>query len=115
MTIRFPYARQSITRDDVAAVAAAVEGPLLTQGPVLEAFEAALADSLGARHAVVCNSGTAALHLAYLALDLGPERGLVTTPITFLATANAARMCGAPVAFADVDPATGNMAVEAAR
>jgi UDP-4-amino-4,6-dideoxy-N-acetyl-beta-L-altrosamine transaminase len=115
MTIRFPYARQSITPADVAAVAAAVEGRLLTQGPVLESFEAALADTLGARHAVVCNSGTAALHLACLALELGPKRGLVTSPITFLATANAARMCDAPVAFADVDPATGNMDVEAAR
>jgi UDP-4-amino-4,6-dideoxy-N-acetyl-beta-L-altrosamine transaminase len=113
--MRFPYARQAITRDDVAAVAAAVESPLLTQGSVLESFEAALAACLGARHAVVCSSGTAALHLAYMALELGPTRGLVTTPITFLATANAARMCEAPVAFADVDPATGNMGAEAAR
>src|SRR5262249_737119 len=57
---------------------------------------------------IVCNSGTAALHLAYLALGLGPERGLLTSPITFLATASAARMCDAPVAFCDVDVATGN-------
>jgi len=115
MSIRFPYARQWVTEDDVAAVTAVMRGPFLTQGLVLPEFEAALAKTFGARHAVVCNSGTAALHLAYLALELGPERGLITSPITFLATASAARLCGAPVAFADVDSRTGNMTVESAR
>ncbi len=115
MSIRFPYARQWVTKDDVAAVAAAMQGAFLTQGAVVDAFEAALGTRFGVKHAVVCNSGTAALHLAYMALGLGPARGLVTTPITFLATTNAARMCNAPVAFADVDPTTGNMTVEAAR
>lgn len=115
MSIRFPYARPQVTAEDVAAVTRAMSGHFLTQGPSVAAFEAALAECVGARHAIACNSGTAALHLAYLALELGPERGLITTPITFLATANAARMCDAPVAFADVDPATGNMTVESAR
>lgn len=108
MSIRFPYSRQNITEADLRAVSESMLDPLLTQGPKLAAFEAALAKTLDARHAVVCNSGTAALHLAYLALELGPKRGLLTSPVTFLATANAARMCAAPVEFADVDPATGN-------
>ncbi len=89
-----------------------MRGQYLTQGPKLAAFESGLAQKLGAKHAVVCNSGTAALHLAYLALSMGPDRGLLTSPITFLATANAARMCEAPVAFADVDSETGNITAE---
>jgi UDP-4-amino-4,6-dideoxy-N-acetyl-beta-L-altrosamine transaminase len=109
MAIRFPYSRQDITAADIEAVAKSLQGPLITQGPSAGAFEDALAQMFDAKHAIVCNSGTAALHLAYLALDLGPDRGLLTSPITFLATANAARMCDAPVAFADIDHATGNV------
>lgn len=108
MPIQFPYSRPEITNADVEAVVESMTGQFLTQGPKVTAFETALARKLGAKHAVVCNSGTAALHLVYLALRLGPERGLMTTPMTFLATANAARMCDAPVTFADVDPVTGN-------
>jgi UDP-4-amino-4,6-dideoxy-N-acetyl-beta-L-altrosamine transaminase len=108
MSVRFPYSRQDITEADLRAVSESMLDPLLTQGPKLAAFETALAKALGAKHVVVCNSGTAALHLAYLALDLGPARGLLTSPLTFLATANAARMCNAPVEFCDVDSATGN-------
>ena len=115
MTIRYPYSRPELTKADVDLVVASLQGQFLTQGPRLAEFEAALARKLGARHAVVCNSGTAALHLAYLGLELGPDRGLLTTPITFLATANAARMCGAPVAFVDVDPVTGNVTAETVR
>jgi UDP-4-amino-4,6-dideoxy-N-acetyl-beta-L-altrosamine transaminase len=115
MSIRFPYARPDVTQADIDAVAQSMRGQYLTQGPTLAAFEAALSEKLGAKHAVVCNSGTAALHLAYLALSLGRTRGLLTSPITFLATANAARMCEAPVAFADVDPDTGNVTVDTVR
>ncbi len=100
-----PYGRQWIDESDVAAVMAAVRAPALTQGPGVEAFEADLAAAVGARFAVAFNSGTAALHAAYAALDLGPDRGILTSPITFAATANAARYLGAPVRFADVDPA----------
>lgn len=107
MTIRFPYSRQNITPEDTDAIVDAAKQPLLTNGPKLSAFETALRSKLGADHALVCNSGTAALHLVYLALGLSPDAGLVTTPLTFLATANAARMCNAPVIFADVDPVTG--------
>ncbi|MHA1570406.1 MAG: DegT/DnrJ/EryC1/StrS family aminotransferase, partial [Alphaproteobacteria bacterium] len=107
--MRYPYSRQQITGDDVAAVTAALTDDYLTQGPQVSAFEQEFAATVGAPHAVACNNGTAALHLAYMAAGLGPDRGLLTSPITFLATANAARMCHAPVAFADVDPLTGNL------
>ena len=114
MTIKIPYARPWIEEDDIAAVIETLGSQFLSQGPNMAALEAELCASFGVGHAVVCNSGTAALHLAYMALELGPERGLVTAAVTFLATANAARMCGAPVAFADVDPETGNLTATAA-
>ena len=110
--IRFPYCRPDIRDEDRAAVAAVLDGTQLTQGPMVDAFERTLADTIGCRHAVAVNSGTAALHLAYRALGLGPDRGLLTSPITFLATANAAVHCGAPVVFADVDPASGNITAD---
>jgi len=115
MTIRFPYSRQEVTEADAAAVREALFSDRLTQGPLVSAFETDLASTVGAQSAVACNSGTAALHLAYAAVGLGPERGLLTTPVTFLATANAARMLGAPVVFADVDPHTGNLDPDAVR
>jgi len=107
-----PYGRQSIDEDDIAAVAAVLRGDWLTQGPAVEAFENALAARTGAAHAVACANGTAALHLACLALGLGPGNAVVVPSITFLATANAARYVGAEVAFADVDPDTGLMRPE---
>lgn len=99
-----PYGRQSITDDDVAAVVEALRDPFLTQGPGVERFEAALAEAVGAKFAVAVNSGTAALHAAYAAADIRPGAGVLTSPITFAATANAAYYLGAPVHFADVDP-----------
>ncbi len=107
-----PYGRQSIDEADVAAVAAVLRGDFLTQGPVVEAFEAALAARTGAAHAVACSNGTAALHLACLALGLEAGDAVVVPANTFLATASAARLTGAEVAFADVDPETGLMGVE---
>lgn len=98
-----------VEADDITAVVSSMQGQFLTQGPQLDAFENELAQALGAKHVIVCNSATAGLHLAYMALDLGPAKGLMTSPVTFLSTANAARMCGAPVFFSDVDPETGNM------
>jgi len=112
--MKYPYACPDVVQADIDLVAAAMRGQFLTQGPRLAEFEVALADKFGVRHVVVCNSGTAALHLVYMALGLGPQAGLVTSPITFVATANAARMCGAPVAFADTDPQTGNLTPETA-
>jgi len=104
-----PYGRQQIDEDDIAAVVRVLRGDFLTTGPSVAAFEAALASRVGARYAVVCSSGTAALHLAMMALQLGPgDRGIVPS-VTFLATANCLRYVGADVLFADVDPKTGLM------
>jgi UDP-4-amino-4,6-dideoxy-N-acetyl-beta-L-altrosamine transaminase len=109
-----PYGRQSIDDDDVAAVAAALRDDFLTTGPRVEAFEHAFAETVGARHAVACANGTAALHIAMLAQGVGKE-GVgegdvcIVPSITFLATANCARYVGAEVVFADVDPASGLM------
>ena len=104
-----PYGRQTIEDDDVAAVVEALRADYLTTGPRVEAFEAAFAETVGAGHAVACSSGTAALHLAMLALDLQPDEVVIAPAITFAATANCARYQGAEVVFADVDPDTGLM------
>ncbi|MBL6932628.1 MAG: UDP-4-amino-4,6-dideoxy-N-acetyl-beta-L-altrosamine transaminase [Rhodospirillales bacterium] len=104
-----PYARQTIGEDDISAVVEVLRGDMLTTGPTVEAFEAALSKVTGAKHAICCSSGTAALHLAALALELGPGDKVVVPSITFLATANAARYVGAEVVFADVNPDTGLM------
>ncbi|MDY0883188.1 UDP-4-amino-4,6-dideoxy-N-acetyl-beta-L-altrosamine transaminase [Dongia soli] len=104
-----PYGKQCIDDEDVAAVAAALRGDYLTTGPTVGQFERAFADYVGARFAVASNSGTAALHLACMALGLGPGDHVVVPSVTFLATANAARFCGAEVIFADVDPHSGRM------
>lgn len=97
------YGRQSIDDTDVEAVAQALRGDWLTQGPTISAFEQDFATYCGAAHCVAVNSGTAALHLAYEALGVGPGDVVLTTPISFVATANAARYCGADVDFVDVD------------
>lgn len=102
-----PYGRHHIDDDDIAAVVEVLRGDFLTTGPVVEAFEARLAEITGARHAVVVSSGTAALHLAAIAADLGPGDVAIVPTLTFLATANAARYVGADVVFADVDADTG--------
>lgn len=107
-----PYGRQSIDEDDIEAVAAVLRGDFLTGGPAVDRFEAALADAVEAPHAIACSSGTAALHLAIMVLDLGPGDAVVVPSQTFLATANAARYVGAEVRFADVDPDTGLMTPE---
>ncbi len=102
-----PYGRQTIEEDDIEAVAAALRGELLTGGLSVKAFEEAFAARVGARHAVVCANGTAALHLAALALRLGEGDCAIVPSLTFLATANGPHYTGCDVVFADVDPATG--------
>jgi UDP-4-amino-4,6-dideoxy-N-acetyl-beta-L-altrosamine transaminase len=110
MSVQFlPYGRQTVEDDDVGAVAAALRGDFLTTGPRVEEYERAFARATGAVHAVACNSGTAALHLAILAENLGPDDTAIVPTMTFLATANAVRMTGADVEFADVDPDSGLM------
>jgi len=108
-----PYARQWIDESDVAAVVDVLRSDFLTQGPAIERFERALAEVTGARHVVAVSSGTAALHLACLALDFGPGRTGVTSPITFAASANCFLYAGGAADFCDVDPQTGSMSVDA--
>ena len=104
-----PYSRQCIDEDDVQAVAAVLRSDFLTTGPTIQAFETELCRRVGAEHSIVCSSGTAALHLATLALDFQPGEVAIVPSITFAATANAVRYVGGEVVFADVDPATGLM------
>ncbi len=106
-----PYGRQSIDEDDIAAVTAVLRGDWLTTGPAVKLFEDRLSAATGNGHAIAVSSGTAALHLAALALGLGPGDAVIVPTITFVATANAARYVGADVIFADVDPQTGLMEV----
>ena len=101
-----PYARQTIDETDIEAVSAALRSDWLTTGPRVPAFEEALAAAAGARHAVAFSSGTAALHGAATAAGLGPGDEAVTTPMTFVATANSILYVGAEPRFADVDAAT---------
>ena len=105
-----PYAHQSIDEKDVAAVCSVLRSQWLTTGPNVEEFEQAVADYVGAKYGVAVSSGTAALHLACLAADIAPGDEGVTSPITFLASANAMVYCGATPRFADIDPRTYNMA-----
>lgn len=104
-----PYCRHVIDDDDVAAVATVLRGDALTTGPAVAAFETALARTVGAAHAVVCANGTAALHLAMLALGIGPGDCVLVPAQTFAATGNCARYVGAEVVLTDVDPDNGLM------
>lgn len=110
-----PYGRQTIEEDDIAAVAEALRGDFLTTGPLVAQFEAAFAEKIGAKHGVACANGTAALHLAMLALDVQPGEAVIAPSTTFLATANCARYVGAEVVFADVDPDSGLMTPDTLR
>jgi UDP-4-amino-4,6-dideoxy-N-acetyl-beta-L-altrosamine transaminase len=102
-----PYGRHSIDEADIAAVVEALRSERLAHGPRVGRFEAALAEAVGAKAAAACSSGTAALHLALAGLDVGEGDVCIVPAITFLATATAARFCGAEVVFADVDPLSG--------
>lgn len=108
-----PYGHQSINDDDVDAVARALRGDWLTTGPAVSAFEEALAASVGAPRVITATSGTAALHMAYAGLGLGPGDEVITTPMTFVATASCATALGATVVFADIDPETANITPDA--
>jgi UDP-4-amino-4,6-dideoxy-N-acetyl-beta-L-altrosamine transaminase len=108
-----PYGRQSISEADVDAVVEVLRSDWLTQGPAVEQFEREVARRTGARYAVALSNATAALHIACMALDLGPGDILWTSPNTFVASANCALYCGADVDFVDIDPRTWNMSVEA--
>ena len=107
-----PYGRHQIGEDDIEAVVEVLRGGELTSGPKAAEFEAAFAMKVGAKEAVVCSNGTTALHLAVMAAGLGPNDKAIVPTITFLSTANAVRMTGAEVVFADVDPDTGLLTTE---
>lgn len=108
-----PYGRQEITQADIDAVVAVLRSDFLTQGPQVPRFEQAVAAYCGAGHAVAVNSATSALHIACLALGLGPGDRLWTSPITFVASANCGLYCGAQVDFVDIDPRSYNISVAA--
>lgn len=104
-----PYGRQDITQTDIDAVVDVLRSDFLTQGPVVPRFERAVTHHVGAQHALAVNSATSALHIACLALGLGPGDWLWTSPITFVASANCGLYCGARVDFVDIDPRTYNL------
>ncbi len=104
-----PYGRQDITQQDIDAVTGVLQSDFLTQGPVVPRFESAVAGWAGAQHGVAVNSATSALHIACLALGVGPGDTIWTSPITFVASANCGLYCGASVDFVDIEPATFNM------
>ncbi len=107
-----PYGRQDINQSDIDMVLDVLKSDFLTQGPMVPRFEAAVAQHVGAGHALAMNSATSALHVACLALGLGAGDILWTSPLTFVASANCGLYCGATVDFVDVDPRTYNMCPE---
>ncbi len=108
-----PYGRQSVSEEDIQAVVEVLRSDFLTQGPVVPEFERAVATYCDAGHAVATNSATSALHIACLALGVGPGDSVWTSPVTFVASANCARYCGADVDFVDIDPRTYNLSINA--
>lgn len=101
-----PYGKQNITEEDIQAVAKALKGDFLTQGPTILEFEKAFANYIGCNYAVAVSNGTAALHLSALALGVQEGDKVITTPITFAASANCIRYCGGEVVFSDIDSET---------
>lgn len=107
-----PYGKQNITEEDIQAVAKALKGDFLTQGPTILEFEKAFSEYIGCKYSVAVSNGTAALHLSALALGVKEGDKVITTPITFAASANCVRYCGGEVVFSDVDPETYLLDVE---
>jgi len=103
---KIPYGRQHITAEDIQAVVETLNSDNLTQGPKISEFEERFAQYIGCKYAVAVSNGTAALHLSALALNVKPGDKVITTPITFVASANCVRYCGGEVVFADIDPQT---------
>lgn len=108
-----PYGRQEITQEDIDSVVDVLRSDYLTQGSKVPEFEKSIQDHCGVAHALAVNSATSALHIACLALDSGPGDEVWTSPISFVASANCARYCGASVDFVDIDPRTYNLSIEA--
>lgn len=109
---KYPYARPYVRDSDIKAVSKVLKNQYLTEGSEILNFESNISSKTGAKYSIACNSGTAALHLLYKSIGLKKNDTILTSPITFIATANAAKMCGANVIFADVDPVTGLLTSE---
>lgn len=107
-----PYGRHDVSQADIEAVVEVLHSDWLTQGPMVPRFERGVADFTGAAHAVASNSATSSLHVACLALGVGPGDRVWTSPNTFVASANCALYCGAEVDFVDIDPCSYNLSVE---
>ena len=107
-----PYGRQTITEEDIDAVVKIIRGPYLTQGPAVPEFEKEISLKVNAKQAIAVNSATSALHIACLAIGVKPGKRLWTSPITFVASANCGRYCGAEVDFVDIEPNTALMSIE---
>lgn len=110
-----PYGRQHITDDDIRAVVETLQSDYLTQGPRIKEFEDNFARYIGCKYAVAVSNGTAALHISALALNVKPGDKVITTPITFVASANCVRFCGGEVVFADIDPHTYLLSIDSVR
>ncbi|MGG5617851.1 UDP-4-amino-4,6-dideoxy-N-acetyl-beta-L-altrosamine transaminase [Myroides odoratimimus] len=110
-----PYGRQNITQEDIQTVIDTLQGDYLTQGPKIKEFEDKFAKYIGAKYAVAVANGTAALHLAALALEVKPGQKVITTPITFAASANCVQYCGGEVVFADINPDTYLLEIDSVR
>lgn len=108
-----PYGKQDINQDDIDAVIEVLKSDWLTQGPKINEFETRFAEYCNVPHAVACNSATSALHLACLALDVGPGDIVWTSPVSFVASSNCALYCGASVDFIDINATSGNLCIEA--
>ncbi|MFT6214862.1 MAG: dTDP-4-amino-4,6-dideoxygalactose transaminase, partial [Roseivirga sp.] len=115
MNTNIPYGRQNITDEDIQAVVEVLRSDYLTQGPQIAAFEAAFASYVGSEYAVAVANGTAALHLCTLALGVKEGDKVITSPITFAASANCVRYCGGEVVFSDIDPKTYLLDIEKVR
>lgn len=105
-TFSIPYGKQNITQDDIDTVVETLKADFLTQGPKIDEFEQKFADYVGSKYAVAVSNGTAALHLCTLALNVNKKSKVITTPITFAASANCIQYCGGEVVFVDIDPKT---------
>ncbi|MFY7910578.1 MAG: aminotransferase class I/II-fold pyridoxal phosphate-dependent enzyme, partial [Emticicia sp.] len=110
-----PYGKQHITDEDIAAVVETLKSPFLTSGPKVAEFEAAFAKYIGCKYAVAVANGTAALHISCMALGVNSSSKVITTPITFSASANCVRYCGGEVVFADINPETVLLDIEKVR
>ncbi|MDQ4141757.1 MAG: aminotransferase class I/II-fold pyridoxal phosphate-dependent enzyme, partial [Bacteroidota bacterium] len=110
-----PYGKQQITEEDIQVVIQTLQSDFLTQGPKIEEFEKKFAQYIDCNYAVAVANGTAALHLCAIALGVNEQSNVITTPITFVASANCVRYCRGNVWFADIDPATGLLDIQKVR